>query len=179
MISLDEVRARCRIVPAHDSDDGREHWVFRGALHTGMPQIHAPNFSLDPSGKVLTSQSGTRAVWHLVHRKALPGGWMAWARCTVPGCVNPACITAGSRQAHGRATTRSGQWRQQPARILANLRNTASQRKITRAVADDILGSNDSNLALAARHGLHKGTVSRVRRGLKRVPGNPFQGLMP
>ena len=179
MISLDEVRARCRIIPAHDSDDGQEHWAFKGATHKGMTQVYAPNFSRDPTGQVMTSQSGTRAVWHLLHKKALPAGWLAWARCAVPGCLNPACIAAGSRKAHGRALARTGRWQHQPARIMANQRNAGVQRKVTRAIADDILGSNDSNLALAARHGLHKDTVSRVRRGLKRVPGNPFQGLMP
>lgn len=179
MKSLDDIRARCKIIPAHDSDDGKEHWVFQGASTNGVTQVYAPNFTRDPSGQTLSVQSGMRAVWHLLHCKALPSGWMAWARCAVPGCLNPDCITAGTHKAHGRALTRTGRWLNQPARMVANQINSDRQRKVTRSVAADILGSNDTNLALATRHSIHKATVSRVRRGLKKLPGNPFQGLMP
>lgn len=178
MRSLNEVKDACSIITADDSDDGREHWIFKGACHEGSPRIHAPNYSKDPTGNTLTTQAGRRAVWHLVNKKALPKGWRVWANCLEPSCVNPACVGAGNLAAYGRSVVKSGKYRNVPKRMLANRRNTDLQRKITRAVADDILGSDESNIVLAARHSLHKETVSRVKRGKCKVPGNFFQGLM-
>jgi hypothetical protein len=173
MRTLDEVRDSCVILPPDDSDDGREHWVFRGT------RIHAPDFTADPAGQTLVTQRPRRAARHIATGRPIPKGWRVWSRCRVEDCVNPACLACGNLQAYGRARARSGADKGQLPRILANRRNSDKQRKITRAMADDILGSNASNIALAARLGLHRETVSRVRRGLTRVPGNIFQGLAP
>lgn len=171
MRSLDEVKDACFI-----NEEG--HWIFKGACHEGSPRIHAPNYTKDSTGNTLTTQTGRRAVWHLVNKKALPKGWRVWANCLEPSCVNPACVGHGNLAAYGRSVVKSGKYRNVPARMLANRRNTDLQRKVTRAVADDILLSGDDNITLAARHGLHKETVSRVKRGQCKVPGNIFQGLM-
>lgn len=174
MISLDEVKSRCII----DSDDIDSCWLFQGAAYEGLPRIHAPNYTRDPTGQTLTTQGGRRAVWHIQHAKAFPKGWRTWSTCDIPGCVNPAHIGAGGLKAYGLAVARSGKYRQVPKRMLANQRNSGLQRKVTREVADAILASNDDNHTLAARHGLHHATVSRVRNGHCQVPGNFFQGLM-
>lgn len=168
---LQEVMESCFI-------DEDEHWLFRGGHHQGVPRIHAPNFTQDPSGQTLTTQGGRLAVWHIVNEKPLRAGWRTWSACGVASCVNPTHIGYGSSQAYGRAVARSGKFKNVPARMLANYRNTLSQRKVTRAMADDILVSNDTNAVLALRHGISMDTVSRVRCGKYQLPGNFFQGLM-
>lgn len=173
MIHLDEVRDRCRILLAEDSDDGRAHWLFAGI------RIHAPDFSRDPTGQTLLPQRSRRAVWHLLHGRPIPAGWRVWSKCQVPNCIHPDCLACGNYKRYGQSVARSGHHRGVIHRALASRRNGNLQRKVTPAIAADIQSSNDSGRALAARHQLHPSTISRVRRGQLRLPGNPFQGLLP
>lgn len=180
MKTLDEVRDRCIIVPADDSDDGCEHWLYQGAVEKrGSRRIHAPDFTKDPSGRTSLTQSARRAVRHIATGKPIPKGWRVWSRCQVRDCVNPACIGVGNETAYGRARSKSGVDQGRIKRILANRRNSDLQRKVTPAVARAILRSGESNVILAERHGVGSSTVQRVRRGEVRVTGNPFQGLVP
>ena len=91
--------------------------------------------------------------------------------------MNPACTGLGSRASYVRQRKASGADRGVLSRILANQKNANRQRKVTRAVANAILASSEGQAALAARHGLGRATVSRVRRGLGKVPGNLFGAL--
>ena len=171
MITLADVMDCCFI-----NDEG--HWIFRGGRGKGEPSIRAPNFTQDASGQTQTTQKGARAVRHIATRSPIPKGWHVWARCGVARCINPECITAGNRHAYGAWRRRMGLDKNVPNRILANRRNSDLQRKVTRAIADDILQSDESNIVAGARLQLHPETISRVRRGITRAPGNVFAGLM-
>lgn len=180
MKTLDEVRDRCVIIPSDDSDDGREHWIFQGSTSKlGVMGIHAPDFTLDPTGQTQVRQTARRAVRHIVTGKAIPRGWRVWSRCQVKGCVHPACIACGNLKAYGRARRKSGIDRGRIKRILANRRNSDLQRKVTPGMAQEFLRSTETSVALGLRHGIDRTTVQRVRRGRTRVAGNPFQGLLP
>ena len=172
MMTLAEIKDHCFV-----DDEG--HWIFRGAYSNGTSRIYAPDYSKDASGCRLTVQRGPRAVHHLKTGQPMLPGWRAWATCDVPTCISPDCITAGPNRLYRVAMKRRTAGPVSVLRVLANRQNGETQRKVTSEMASDILGSSDTNLALAARHGLSRETVSRVRRGLTRVPGNPFQGLMP
>jgi hypothetical protein len=171
MRTLEEIRESCFI-------DDESHWIYRGAHVKDVARIYAPDFTRDPSGQTMTVQTGRRAVYHLMTGKPIPKNWRVWSKCTELRCINPDCLVAGSIKMHGRARAKSGVNKNLTSHILANRKIAAKRTKITRAVADDILGSNDTNVVLAARLGLHRETISRVRRGLYQAPGNPFQGLL-
>ena len=171
MITLQDVKDNCFI-------DEESHWIFRSGRGKGEPSIQAPNFTKDPSGQTHTTQKGARAVRHITTGLPIRKGWHVWARCGVARCINPECIVTGSRKVYGAWQRQMGLLKGQPNRIAANRRNSDKQRKVTRAVADDILHSNESNLEAGARLQLHPETVSRVRRGITRAPGNVFAGLM-
>lgn len=171
MITLEDVRNACFI-------DCESHWIYRGTHVGDAARIHAPNFTKDPSGQTQTVQTGRRAVQHIVTGKPIPKGWRTWSRCGVARCIKPECIAVGSIAAYGAFRRRNNLDKGNPNRIAANRKNSDLQRKVTRAVADDILQSDESNTALADRLGLRQETVSRVRRGLSKAPGNIFQGLM-
>ena len=172
MITLAEIKDHCFV-------DEAGHWIYRGAYSNGTARIYAPDYSKDPSGRRLTVQRGPRAIHHLKTGQPMLLGWRAWSCCDVPTCINPDCITAGPNRMYRAAMRRRTAGPVSVLRVLANRQNGEKQRKVTQAIANDILGSSDSNLALAARHSLSRETVARVRRGELRIPGNPFQGLMP
>jgi len=179
MKTLDEVRDRCIIVPADDSDDGAEHWLFQGAsTQTGYMRICAPDFTLDSTGQTLTTQSARRAVRHLATGKPIPRGWRVWSRCQVRGCVHPACVGAGNQAAYGRARAKSGADKGKLGRILANRRTGARHCKVTPHMAQEFMRSAETSVALGLRYGISRTTVQRVRRGQTRLAGNPFQGLL-
>ena len=171
MKTLQDVKDRCIIVPGDDSDDGCEHWIFKGA------RIYAPDYTLDRLGGAMLIQRPRRAVRHIVTGRSIPAGWRVWSSCLMPQCVCPACLACGSVQAYGRARAKSGIDRGRIARILANRRNSSGQRKVTREMAEMILASRDSAHTLSLQFGLDESTIRKVWKGRSQAAPNPFQGL--
>lgn len=97
-----------------------------------------------------------RVVWELTHGP-IPDGLVICHHCDVPPCVNPAHLFVGT-QADNLAD----------ARRKLRLIDGVAARKLSDEAYRDILTqpyTRGSGIALARKHGVHKGTISRIRRG--------------
>lgn len=174
MTTLQHIHDRCRV----DEHTGCWHWS--GALSGGKyPRIHAPDHT---RGGAMRVQTGTRAVWHVATGLPIPHGHRVYHQgCSDAACLNPAHLACGPDAAWGEQVARHGIWKNQPTRIQANRATGRKRSHITPALAAEILASNETGIALAARLGVGNTLISRVRRGQMKavqLAGNPFAGLM-
>lgn len=175
MRTLEDVKGRCFI-----TEDG--HWLWRGALRPdGRANIYAPDFTRN-DGEMVT-QSGARAVWHIVNQKALPKGHRAYVTCAHPECCNPECIKATTSLMHGKFGSRMGRHKGSTKHIAANRAINAKRAKLTAEQVLYVQTSPKTGVALASELGVSTSQISKYRRGENVVtaPGgapNPFAGLM-
>lgn len=174
MRTIEEVQGRCRI-------DEEGHWIWTGSTRRGSPNIHAPNFTADDTGKTCTVQLGRRAVWHIITGKPIRKGRQVYQTCGHALCLRPSCLACGTKADQGRMVSTSGRERGKENRIQAGRANCASQRKVTptmhtRIMADLAIGVPVH--IVANKHDLHRDTIRRVRMGRSTAAANPFAGLM-
>lgn len=158
MRTLQEVRDKCEVTP-----DG--HWLWEGGLSAGKPTIRAPNYTKDASGKTMEAQRAVRAVWHIKTKKPLPAGVHVYAKCWVPMCVNPACLTHGPMREMGASMSEAGVVKNNTKMTIANRVKARARRKVTEEMVSEIMSSNETSRALADRFNVHQSTVSIWRRG--------------
>jgi hypothetical protein len=175
MNTLDKIKGRCKI------DDITGCWLWTGAMSGGrFPRIYAPKYG--KNGAKCTTQTGARAVWQAKTGKAIPPGFRVFHKgCTNDACVNPAHLDCGPTAAWGKQLQRTGAWADQPTRILANQAIGRARSAASIEIAREICASSDTGLALAARYGISRSVVSKIRRGqLRSITAviNPFAGLM-
>ena len=171
MKTLEEVKGACRIAAGG-------HWIFASGRNSVRPRIQAPDFTVDPTGNTRTIQQGRRAVWHIHTGQPIPAGHLICSQCFVPGCIRPECLLCLTPLERGALVRSTGRYRGTMDRKLANRRGNLSKRKVTDALAAEILASPESIKDLAARLQLHRNTVSRCRRGIIASVPNMFAGLM-
>lgn len=172
MRTLEEIKGRCVI-----TEDG--HWLWRGALRPdGRPNIYAPDYTI--AGGAMRTQCGMRAVWHCIHREAVPAGYRVVGVCEEKTCCNPACIRCWSEEAFGRWIRRSGAYKGQTKRILANRATSRGRSVLTPERIAYIQASPKLGYELAAELGISKSSVSKARRGESAVfqGAGLFSGLM-
>lgn len=173
MRTLEEIKGRCVI-----TEDG--HWLWRGALRPdGRPNIYAPDFTI--ADGAMRTQCGMRAVWHCLHREAVPTGCRVVGVCEEKTCCNPACIRCWSEEAFGHWIRRSGAYKGKTNRILANRATSRKRAAMTPEQALYVQSSDKLGKDLAAELGVSPATVSKYRRGesiVVRPVSGMFSGLV-
>lgn len=163
MKTLEEIKGRCFI-----DEDG--HWMWRGAVtKQGKPSIHAPDYT-NHKGKLLTHQSGYRAVWHVVNQRAVPKGSRIFSMCGEAHCCNPEHIRCMPTKEYGRQQRKKGTLKGQTSRILANQAIGRKRAKVTPEQVSAIMTSDKSCRELSEITGLSNCTIWRVRTGQSVVP---------
>lgn len=169
MKNLEEIRERCVI-----TED--EHWLWRDALRPdGRPNIWAPDYTRGG----MQTQSGPRAVWHCSTGLPISAKWRAYGTCSEPTCCNPAHVRCTSETDFGKWLKRTGAYKNQTRRILANRATSRARTKVTAEIILEIQQSPETGRALSARLGLLPTVVSRARRGEFKafLPSGMFSGL--
>jgi len=93
-------------------------------------------------------------------------------------CINPAHLKASTVSAVGKEAGNRGGWKSKTrcAKIATAKRKTG---KLTMEIAREIRMSNETGPVLAARHGIHRSLVTKIRSGdAWKDYSNPFAGLM-
>lgn len=171
MKTLEEIRQRCVI-----TEDG--HWLWKGSTRPdGRPNIWAPDYT---KGGQMRVQCGTRAVWHCATEKPIPKGWRAYGICEHKTCCNPKCVKCTSEAEFGAWLRRTGKYKGDVRRILANRATARSRSVLSPERIAYILASPKTGAELALDLGISEQTVSKARRGEAVVfqGAGLFSGLM-
>ena len=172
MRTLEDVRDRCFI-----DDEG--HWHWRGAMSAGVPRVYAPDHT-NQDGE-MSSQAGRRAVYHIIEGKAIPPSMRVYGTCEHDDCLNPECARMGPMSDLGKLIRKKG-WLKGNARTILNARKVGRARSLlTPELITEIMESEETGLAIAARLSLSNSTVSKVRTGQARAfqpVGGMFSGLI-
>lgn len=160
-VSLQHVRERCEEVG--------DCWIWqRCTNHMGYPVMRIGG-TMRLVRRVAVEASG---------RALLPRQPVA-VRCGERGCVNPEHLFPSSESAIAKKAAKRGAWSSpmRGAKIAQARRTTMA--KLTLEQAREIRASSDSGPVLAARYGVNRSLVSRIRRGdaWREYMGNPFAGL--
>ena len=145
---LEALRLKSRI------DDLTGCWHVRAARHNGSVFLWCP-----PAGKVLTL---TAAMAWLMTGSAAKPGTMWVATCGNTDCGNPAHRKLGTRSLLMKVQRPELALRQRALIQAAHLRRLPHYSPELRA---EIMGSDETNAALASRLGMHRDTISLIRRG--------------
>jgi hypothetical protein len=159
--TLDDLRARCVI----DEETGCWHW--RLAISQGSPRVHVKHPALPGDNK--STMRGRRAALLLATGRDLPKGQFAYARlcCAASDCVNPKHARAGTRAEHGEWLRKTGKVKNLLSKSAASRRTWDKRgRKVSSAMRDEILSSDETYEALAKRLGVSKFVVYQVRKGI-------------
>lgn len=173
MKSLSEVKGRCRI-----TDTGC--WIWTGAATLERPNVTAPDYTRHAGKQV--SQTGRRAVYHLMHRKPIPEGYRLFSipECKESRCVNPAHAECLPTAEKGRRRRESGEWRGSVKRITSVRRVSRTKTRLTPELVRLIQQSDKTIQQLSRELGINRTTVSKTRRGLLMCfepVGGMFTGL--
>lgn len=145
-------------------------WLWTGPItETGQPQASMRT----PDGrKTLLVR---RLVWRLAHPNCKPAGSNLWAyaACETERCVHPD---------HVRLRTRSSAMKNAEYSPLRNAKIAATKRAKSKlsqdVVREDILTSEETNVAVAARLGCNQSFIQKIRSGVARKEySTPFAGL--
>lgn len=170
-MTLNDIKARCRI-------DGK-HWIWTGARSQGYPRIWAPDYTLHDGKKRV--QHGRRAVWHVKTGQPIPDGFRVFGTCDIDLCLAPGCMVCRAVAEQGALVAESGHLKGAIARITANRKIGRSRSVVTDEMRLEIIESEESGLALAARLGVSPQTISMFRthqRPSFEPVGSAFSGLL-
>lgn len=159
MRTIEEIKGRCVVA----DEDGC--WLWRGSVREdGRPNIYAPDHS---RGSQMCTQNGPRAVWHVATGKAVPAGHRVFGCDQCAECCNPAHMKCLSEQQNSRRIRKSGRYKGQTKRILANRAINRRRALLTAEQVHYVLTSPKTGLALAQELGVSTTTISGYRRGEK------------
>ncbi len=154
----------------HDRcDDEGECWIWRDATTRDGYPIYRPT----GCGCTLVR----RAVFVMAGGKLKPRQPLV-SSCGDRRCVNPAHLSISTLSKIAKSAAKRGAWAGQARRAAIS----AAQRKhskITEEIAAEVRASNEASRALAARFGVDKSLIARIRSGVAwRDYSSPFAGLM-
>lgn len=152
MKTIDEIKGRCRI------DEFTGCWNWAGAMVGGK----SPRIWQTEDGKD-KSMPGRRAAWLALGRE-LPSGWRVYGTCDSLVCVNPAHMKAGLTAEFGAHTRASGKQKGNINRIKANRLTGRKRAALPAETVAEVISSNETGVALAARLGVAPATISGYRR---------------
>jgi hypothetical protein len=123
------------------------------------------------------SFSARRAMWRLLHTRAIPSRMMVTTTCRDKACLCPEHLTLATKSSVSlAAATSTALFR----RAVASARtNRATQGKITMEIAREIRCSNKSGRDYAKELGVSPSHISKIRTNQSWVEfSSPFAGLM-
>lgn len=126
-------------------------------------------------------QTGRRAVWHVSTGKPIPPRWRVFGTCTDVRCLNPKHMECGTTTEWGEQLRSSGAYKGSMSRQSAARKTGRARSVLTHETLQEILASNESGRALAARLNISEQTVSKARHGRLvcfDAVGGLFSGLM-
>lgn len=173
MRTIDQVRGACRI------DDITGCWVWTGATDKGQPKIYAPDWTNRDGA--LTTQTGQRAVWHMLNQHAIPTRWRVYSTCRTARCLNPEHLKVGSQKQWGRDSAAWGALRGDIRVQVRNRRTGQARSDLTPETYAEVLTSKEKGVEIARRLDVSESTVSKARRGTIvcfQPIGGMFSGLL-
>jgi hypothetical protein len=157
MRTIEEVRGRCRI------DDITGCWLWTGATDRGQPKIYAPDWTNRDGA--LTTQTGQRAVWHMLNQHAIPKRWRVYSTCRTSCCLNPEHLKIGSQTEWGRDSSAWGELKGNIRVQIRNRRTGRARSDLTPETYAEVLASNEKGVEIARRLAISESTVSKARTG--------------
>lgn len=95
---------------------------------------------------------------HELYAGLIPAGMCVLHRCDNPACVNPDHLFIGTRKDNTQDMLRKGRW----ARAHPNARRP---HRLSAQDALYIFNSGETNVSLSKKFGLHRTTISDIKRG--------------
>ena len=159
MKTLNDVKMSCEIFG--------KHWIWTGAIRRSSnkhPVIWRPNYNANGAMQTLPAK---RAVWYIVHKKALPERWRVISTCSESMCVSPHCISAVPVEQVFDRYRESGAWKGSPKRLLQVRRQGRSRTTMTPEKIQYIQSMTGikSNMELAAELCVPEQKISKARNG--------------
>lgn len=146
--TAEDLKSRCKIDPY----DEHSCWIWRHAVdERGLPKLHFAGSTMTIANVMARLKTGAAPV----------RGAVWFAQCLERRCCNPAHFAQGT---HSAATKRG----RKANGLLHQTKLTAARRaraKLTEQQADEIRTSTESPALIAARYGIGKSQVHRIRRG--------------
>lgn len=150
--TLEDLKDRCFV----DEDTGC--WIYRGGALKSGEKIWIPQ---------LQQVVGLGVAICFLKTGKLPKTGVVWhSLCMVPWCANPEHRKAGTRSTQMLA---AGLVRS-PMQRMKMSKNRRDLSLLTEAQAQEIRESSETVVALAAKYGVSRGTVSNIRRLMQRRP---------
>lgn len=147
------------------TDEEGDCLIWKGYIGNGVPQV-------SHHGKVIA----VRRLMLELQGRVLRIGDHAASKCRNPSCVNPEHISHRNKFQHSAAMHSAPRNEEVRAAKLAAFRRKTA--KLDMEKAREIRCSDESGPVLAARYGVDKALVSRIRRNEAwREFSNPFAGL--
>jgi hypothetical protein len=130
-----------------------ECWPWRGCRNAkGYGRLAA-------HGRFLRA---ARVSWVIAFDREIPDGHLVLHRCDNPPCVNPSHLSIGTYRDNMRDAKLRG-------RLPSNLEAWRGEQSYRTRLTDNdiriIRASTDRHAAIAARYGLNRSTVSKIKRG--------------
>lgn len=142
-------------------------WEWDGGTQSNNPVVY-------DGGKIRT----VRRVMLRLAGKEIPTGQYATTKCGNARCINPAHITTSSAREIALAAADRGAYRSIKRRAQIAFVMRSKHAKINASIAREILMSDDKTQEIAARYGVGKTLVSRIKRGVAWVDySSPWSGL--
>lgn len=160
--TLEAIKDRC--------EECGDCWIWQGACTQQGYPIFRP-FAKSPCTLV------RRAAFELAGGK-LKERVPLVTKCGEKKCVNPSCIVESTTKKVARAAAKRGAFstRQRAAKIAATKRTKG---KLDMDKAREIMNSKESGPVLAARYGVDRSLITRIKRGdAWKDYRNPFAGLI-
>jgi hypothetical protein len=146
-------------------EDG-DCWEWQGYSANGTP-------SVSHNGKMISVR---RLFTELLGGQLKEGYYVA--KCGNKVCVNPAHTTYNDPKQHMRKANKNS-LKSPTRRLKIQLYKRATMGKLTQEKADEIRSSSETSRVLAARYGVDKSIICRIKNGQAWVNlSNPFAGLI-
>lgn len=167
--TLPRLKARCKV------DRKTGCWHYTGAVREG--QGGAQLWVLNPAKGAFEKMNGARGVATIMG-KEIPAGGRAWMKCRNEDCCCPDHVLTGTVAEWGAFYREHKIWVGSAARVAAVRASARARSPLDSGTVREIRNSEDDGPTLAARYGVCRDTVSRVRTGRRWADPNPFTGLV-
>jgi len=146
--TIEDLRLRCVV------DEITGCWLWRGAFTQGVGAVWLPEL-----GKTRTIRSAAM----FLSGKPIKKGHRIYLKCIHSDCCNPAHCNPMTPAAFGKAQAASDRLKGNPTRLATCIRLGRKNSRLTPELAQEIRESSETGLAIAARLGVSRSVVSKIR----------------